>query len=87
MPSAEELFDKADLNGDGSITKDELTTALNDDLKTNYPDEYEEYKSYIPTIVDQIFGSIDDGDGSITMDEYKEYLAANCTTMLYDASN
>ncbi|AGW12485.1 EF-hand domain-containing protein [Megalodesulfovibrio gigas] len=67
-PSAEELFAATDADGDGSITKAELTSALESRAKTggaNGPD------------ADELFSQLDtDGDGLVTEQEHADALEA-----------
>jgi Ca2+-binding EF-hand superfamily protein len=53
------MYEQADTNGDGKVTKDELKAAMPKDSNGNGPS------------VDDVFSSLDtDGDGSITSSEY-----------------
>ena len=64
---ADQVFQSADIDGNGEIDRDELRSHIG-----------RSFANYSPEAIDQIFSSIDvNSDGTITKEEWRDAFASN----------
>lgn len=71
MPSPQEMFEKADADGDGSVSQEEW--AAFSEMAREHARERHENRPSPEEMSDRIFDRIDaDGDDSVTREEFRE---------------